>query len=320
MIKLIRGDCLEKMKDIPAGSVDLILTDPPYGTIKGIEAGGWSSMSTGWDVVIDTDKVMQEADRVLRKNGKMALFAQQPFTTELINKAIPNIPYNYSMVWEKDRFGNALSAKKAPVSYYEDILLFSKKHRKYDFEGAHPLRGYFKQIFDFIGLSKNRLIERVGQRADHSFRTNSTQYSLCTEETYSDLITIFSIDSMDDFKGFDWLKAVDVAYREELLERMNSEHLSTFNLWEGGKFKGNILRYKKDYEGFHPTQKPVALLEDLIKTYSNPGDTVLDFTMGSGSTGVACKKTGRSFIGIELDKTYFYTAVDRIKSADKREA
>ena len=89
---------------------------------------------------------------------------------------------------------------------------------------------------------------------------------------------------------------------------------STFNLWEGNKYKSNILKYKKDYDGFHPTQKPILLLEDLIKTFSNEGDLVVDLTMGSGSTAVACLNTNRNFIGIELDAEYFEIAKERIES------
>ena len=89
---------------------------------------------------------------------------------------------------------------------------------------------------------------------------------------------------------------------------------STVNLWEGGKFKSNILEYKKDYDGLHPTQKPILLLEDLVKTFSNEGDLVCDLTMGSGSTGVACKNTNRSFIGIEKDEQYFKIAEQRINA------
>lgn len=97
---------------------------------------------------------------------------------------------------------------------------------------------------------------------------------------------------------------------------------SVFNLWQGGKSKSNILSYKRDADKLHPTQKPILLLEDLIKTYSNEGDTVLDFTMGSGSTGVACINTNRNFIGIELDENYFSIAKDRINkriSEERRE-
>ena len=99
------------------------------------------------------------------------------------------------------------------------------------------------------------------------------------------------------------------------LEMLNEKYTATFNLWQGGKSKSNVLEYKKDNDGYHPTQKPVALLEDLIQTYSNAGNTVLDFTMGSGSTGVACVNTNRHFIGIELDDGYFNRAKKRIEEA-----
>ena len=93
---------------------------------------------------------------------------------------------------------------------------------------------------------------------------------------------------------------------------MEEKTKSTFNLWEGNKYKSNILKYKKDYDGYHPTQKPILLLEDLIKTFSNENDLVVDLTMGSGSTGVACKNTNRSFIGIEKDENYFKIAEQRM--------
>ena len=115
----------------------------------------------------------------------------------------------------------------------------------------------------------------------------------------------FGIDKMDGF----------LPYSE--LEMLNEKYTATFNLWQGGKSKSNVLEYKKDNDGYHPTQKPVALLEDLIQTYSNEGNTVLDFTMGSGSTGVACVNTNRNFIGIELDEGYFNIATQRIDTALK---
>ena len=304
MINLMLGDCLERMKEIESGSVDMILTDLPYGTVKGIADSesikhGMKG-KTGWDGVIDTDKVMEAANRILRKNGKMILTAQHPFTNELINKALPNLPFNYSMIWEKDHFANALTAKKAPLNYYEDILVFSKN---YDFEGLHPLRGYFKNLLSFIGLKKKYIIEKIGGRADHCFRVNSSQFELCEKHTYLDLIKEFSVHNMEGF----------LDYAE--LERLNNKYTSTFNLWEGKKYKSNILKYKKDYTGHHPTQKPVLLLEDLIKTFSNEGDLVVDMTMGSGSTGVAAKNLNRKFIGIEMDEGYFNIAKKRIEEA-----
>jgi site-specific DNA-methyltransferase (adenine-specific) len=103
------------------------------------------------------------------------------------------------------------------------------------------------------------------------------------------------------------------------LVKIEDPNKSTFNLWEGNKYKSNILKYKKDYDGHHPTQKPVLLLEDLIKTFSNEGDLVVDLTMGSGSTGVACVNTNRNFIGIEKDEKYFKIAEERIEKHTTQE-
>ena len=305
MIRLMKGDCLERMKEIESGSVDLIVCDLPYGTVKGIADSDsikhGMKGKTAWDTVINTGLIMQESNRILRKSGKMVLFAQQPFTTELINWAIPDLPFCYSMIWEKDHFANALAAKKAPLNYYEDILVFSKSH---DHLGLHPLRDYFKGVMSFIGLNLKQINSRLGhRRAEHTFYVDSTQYGLCTEKTYNEIVSVFNIDKMDGFKPF--LE----------LEQINSVFNSVFNLWQGKKYKSNILKYKKDYDGFHPTQKPVLLLEDLIKTYSNEGNLIVDMTMGSGSTGVACVNTGRKFIGIEMDDKYFEIAKERIKNA-----
>ena len=304
-MKLYKGDCLIESDKIDSGSVDLILTDLPYGNVK--DLGNSDTIQHGmkgkteWDSVIDTEKIMRIANRILRENGKMILTAQHPFTNELINKAASNVPFNYSMIWEKDHFANALTAKKAPLNYYEDVLVFSKK---YDFDGLHPLRKYFRTLLDFIDLKKKSIIETIGQRADHCFRVDSLQFKLCKEETYLDLIKEFNINDMDSFLNY-----TD-------LEKINEKYKSTFNLWEGKKYKSNILKYKKDYTGNHPTQKPVLLLEDLIKTFSNEDDLVVDLTMGSGSTGVACVNTKRNFIGIEMDDKYFNIAEQRIKEAE----
>jgi site-specific DNA-methyltransferase (adenine-specific) len=327
--KLYHGDCLFESDEIESGTVDLILTDLPYGTIKNL--GDSVTINHGmkdkvkWDDVIDCNKIMNIANRILRKNGKMVLFAQQPFTTKLINAEIPNLPFNYSMIWKKDHFANSLIAKKAPVNYYEDILVFSKT---YDLEGIHPLRKYFKSVMDFIGLNlkqinnvlghrksehtfyvKSTLIKEIGQSVDHATRIGSTQFSLCTKKTYYELIDKFKIHQMDNFKTYDELLEIDSTFK--------STFKSTFNLWEGNKYKSNILKYKKDYDGLHPTQKPILLLEDLIKTFSNKGNLVVDLTMGSGSTGVACVNTNRNFIGIEKDEKYFNIAVERIKNTKR---
>ena len=298
--RLFFGDCLIESDKIKDGSVDLILTDLPYGNMNGAGLDGWENNKTGWDFAIEPKKVYEIANRILRKNGKMVLFSQEPYTSKMINEAIANIPLNYRMIWKKDHFANALISKKAPVSYFEDILVFTKE---YDIENLHPLRSYASDIINFIGLKLKEINTKLGHRkAEHFFYLKSTQFEICTEQVYDELIEAFGIDKMNNFKTYEQLKIE------------NQKYEPTFNLWEGGKFKSNVLEYKKDYEGLHPTQKPVLLLEDLIKTFSNEGNLVVDLTMGSGSTGVACKNTNRSFIGIEKDENYFKIAEQRINA------
>ena len=308
MNKLYLGDCLIESDKIESGSIDLVLTDLPYGTIKDAPKN-WTignTQSHKWDMPINPSQIHKIANRILRKNGKMVLFAQEPFTTELITNSIPNIPFSYRAIWEKDNFANALLCNKAMVSYYEDILIFSKAH---DFEALHPLRLYFKSVLEFIGLNLKQINTKLGhRRAEHTFYIDSTQYELCTKETYNQLIHVFEIDKMQGFKIFNEIKIIDDKFKLDLP--------STFNLWQGNKYKSNILEYKKDYTRHHPTQKPVLLLEDLIKTFSNQNDLVVDLTMGSGSTGVACVNTNRNFTGIELDENYFNIARERIKEGE----
>jgi len=314
MIKLINGDCLRENEKIESGSVDLILTDLPYGTVGGKmkdKTGKYKQINQSkWDNVINTDKIMQIANRILRKNGKMILFANQPFTTELISKQIPNLPHCYNMYWDKCHFANCLGANKAPVSYIEDVLIFSKKNPTHDFENSHPLRKYFLEEKEKSGLTSKRIAQTLGNRMGSHYFTHGSQFCLPTEKNY------VKLQSTGYFKrGYKELKTINDCFEKELLEKLNKQFPSTFNLWEGNKYKSNILKYKKDYNGYHPTQKPVALLEDLIKTFSNEGDLVVDLTMGSGSTGVACVNTNRNFIGIELDNNYFNIAQNRINQA-----
>lgn len=305
MIDLRQGDCLELMMSIPDGSVDLILTDPPYGTIKGMELKGWDASKTAWDSAIDSDRMWHEINRVLRVNGCCILFSQDPYTSELMNNGHNNVPFSYRLVWDKKHYASPLGCNKFPVNYYEDVCVFFKK---YDCLGLHPLRDYFKQVMEFIGLSLKQINEQLGhRRAEHCFYINSTQFGLCTSAVYDELIDTYELERMNGFKSFDELEQINRAFNR------------AFNLHDGKKYKSNILEYKKDYNGYHPTQKPVLLLEDLIKTYSNESNTVLDFTMGSGSTGVACVNTNRKFVGIELDKDYFAIAEQRINKAVNNE-
>ena len=311
MIKLYKGDCLIQSDKIESGSVDLILTDLPYGTVKDIKnVNHGMSGKCEWDVIIDTYRIMEVANRILRRNGKMILTAQQPFTNELINKAHKNLPFNYSMIWEKDHFANALIAKKAPVNYYEDVLVFSKGDDPND---GHETRVYFEEQRKIIKhISYKEINEKCfgtasngGGMASNILTPTKKNWTFPTKEKYEALQTLGIC-----LEPYEKLKEIDNKHKNKFA--------STFNLWEGKKYKSNILKYKKDYDGHHPTQKPVLLLEDLIKTFSNENDLVVDLTMGSGSTGVACVNTKRNFIGIEQDEKYFEIAKQRINETQTK--
>ena len=291
MIQLLKGDCLIESDKIESGSIDLILTDLPYGTVKDLYK------NTSWDVVIDTERIYEIANRVLRKGGKMILFSQEPFTYELMSKTINNLPFNQRLIWEKDSSGNMLFAKDACVNFYEDVLVFSKKE---DSDRLHPLREYLNKEYLKTKLTHKEInrdylettFEGGGGMSYNMLSGKGMCFRMPTLEIYTKLQKTGFFK-----KPYTELKNEDDAFKNKMK--------STFNLWEGKKYKSNILKYKKDYNGFHPTQKPVLLLEDLIKTFSNENDLVVDLTMGSGSTGVACKNTNRDFIGIEMNSEYY---------------
>ena len=304
MINLMQGDCLELMKTIPDGSVDMVLTDPPYGMINGLNG-------VDWDNLIDLDIMWSEINRVLRLNGKCILFSQNYFTFELLKTSLPNIPCLYRAIWKKDTFGNALLCNKALVSEFEDICIFQKKYiLERGYNQDNPAFAYLKSEKEKSGITTkdfNLMYSAYKGKIKNPDRSilarswETSQFMIPLPDVYENVL---------QNTGF-----FNKPYSE--LKNENDDFInkskSVFNIWDGGKYKSNVFEYKKDYNGYHPTQKPVALLEDLIKTYSNSGDMVLDFTMGSGSTGVAAKNLNRSFIGIELNKTYFNIAQERMK-------
>lgn len=304
MIDLRQGDCLELMKDVPDSSIDLILCDLPYGTMKGANLDGWKNQTTYWDTQLDINKMFFEYERLLRENGTIILFSQEPYTSKLRTYKQDNIEFAYPLIWKKNHFANCLFSKKAPVNYFEDLSVF---YKKYDSQNKNELRDYFNNLLKYVNKTKKEIIEIIGQKVDHCFRTQSMQFKICTEKAYNEMIDKLFIDKWIGFKKYDELKEI------------NNKYQKVFNLPEKCKIKSNILEYKKDYQRLHPTQKPILLLEDLIKTYTNEGDTVLDNCMGSGSTGVACVNTNRNFIGIELDENYFNIAKERINNIVRKD-
>ena len=296
-MKLINWDCLEEMDKLIEQwvVVDSIITDIPYNTT-----------ACAWDKLIPFDEMWLRLNKLIKPNWAIVLFGSQPFTTKLINSNIEK--YSHQWIWEKEQGANPLLANIMPMKNFEDIIVFINEYKNYDYENKNPLRDYFKEVMEFIGLNLKQINTKLWhRRAEHTFYIDSTQYGLCTEKTYLELIDVFGIDQVNEFKEFAELKEIDNQFKKRFA--------STFNLWEGNKYKSNILKYKKDCNGFHPTQKPILLLEDLIKTFSNENDLVVDLTMGSGSTGVACVNTNRNFIGIEMNDTYFDIAQERIQKA-----
>ena len=236
MIQLYNGDCLELMKNIPDGSVDLVLCDLPYGTTR-----------NKWDCIIPLDRLWEQYKRVIKDNGAIVLFAQTPFDKVL---GVSNLDMlKYEWVWQKSQGTGHLNAKKMPMKSHENILVFYKKLPTYN-----PQWGEGKPY-----------------RCKSSVHSSNYGKQKYRTETVSD----------------------GKRYPLDCLK---------------------INRTEKDRH-LHPTQKPVELLEYLIKTYTNENDVVLDNCMGSGSCGVACINTNRNFIGIELDKGYFDIAKKRINEA-----
>ena len=236
-IKLYKGDCLEIMKQIPNGSIDMILCDLPYGTT-----------ACKWDTIIPFDKLWEQYERIIKPNGAIVLTASQPFTSALI-MSNTNM-FRYEWIWEKTLFSNFALVKKQPAKLHENILVFYKKQPTYNPQMQEG-------------------------------------------KPYSDKPRKRTMGVMNDAIGMK--KAIEN---------------------KGERYPSSVQKFSNGNNGTqHPTQKPIELFEYLIKTYTNENETVLDNTMGSGTTGVACVNTNRNFIGIEKDEKYFEIAKDRIKQA-----
>ena len=247
MINLIKGDCLEQMKLIPSGSIDAIITDPPYGTT-----------ACKWDSVIDFELMWEQLNRIIKPNGAIVLFGGEPFSSALRMSNIKN--YKYDWIWEKPTATGYLNAKKQPMRAYETISVFY-----------------------------------------------SSQVTYNPQKTFGHERKVSSAKSRG--KSIDRAKGRTKVYNDEIAEKI-TDYDST------ERYPRNVIMFSTDKQKskIHPTQKPAALMEYLIKTYTKEGETVLDFTMGSGSTGVAAKNLNRNFIGIEMDDNYFEIAKKRINN------
>ena len=245
-IDLYQGDCLEVMDEfIDKGvTVDSVITDLPYG-----------STPCPWDVIIPFEDMWKRLDKIVKPNGAIVLFGQEPFSSLLRTSNIKN--YRYDWIWKKERLTNVFQVKKRPGKIVELISVFYKKQPTYN-----------PQMTKYEGPIRSN---KIGDDARFSITQKGGNYSIKPKE-YIDNGTRYPLQIIDCKRD--------------------------------GKYDTK----------FHPTQKPVELLEYLVKTYTNEGDTVLDFTMGSGSCGVACKNLNRNFIGIELDDNYYKIAEERINN------
>lgn len=328
-MQLYKGDCLEIMQKIPDGSVDMILCDLPYGTTN-----------CAWDAVIPFEPLWARYKRVIKPCGTIALFSAQPFTTRLIHSNMAN--YKYSWYWKKNNVTGGVFAKVQPMRCIEDINIFRYDLTR-DNTGLYPLtREYLLQERKKCGRTLKELQQLLNSFMTSHYFTNGRQFALPSKEAYSKLQTTgaFQMPYNELVRLYDSetpqpdpdRPQITFTYNPQGVRRLDRARIrkkdttgEVYKIRGADKYRQERTGYPShlltfDNDGFsgrryHPTQKPVRLLEYLIKTYTNPGETVLDNTMGSGSTGVACVNTGRHFIGIEMDDKYFDIANQRIKEA-----
>lgn len=305
-MKLIHGNCLEVMKKLEKESIDLVLTDPPYGIIenRGRTKSTENFNPTDWDVCLDMEEMFNNILRVTKLNKRVILFGAEPFTTKLRSKKPVALEFNQGAIWLKNSFSNYLNVNKTLMSCYEDINIFTKV---VDTNLIHPMRKYSKKICEYTGLTAKGSIKHFGSGiVDHFLRWDSSQFEKPSERAYNRLVEEFDLQNMKGYITYEELYNTFKRFKAEYSEPV-------FNL-HGHPHIKNVFEYPKpkQSERIHPTQKPVELLEELILTYSNEGDTVLDFTAGSFSTAIACINTNRNFIGIELNEEYYKKGVERV--------
>lgn len=294
-ITLYNGDCMEVMQELENESIDLVLTDPPYGVLKSNDPTKGVIKNAQWDVKLDTKAMYKLLSDVTRLKKRIILFSLGLYTSELRTSLPACITFNQGAIWLKNYASNFLSSNQSLTNLFEDISIFTKID---DTNLIHPVRQYAKKVLKYIDLKYKDINKKLGHRKlEHFFYWDSSQFELCSEVAYSELIEKFNIDKMEGFKVYRELK-------EEFKTFNDTIKGSVFNL-NGAKSITNVFKYPKEVERYHPTQKPINLLEELIKIYSDENDLILDFTAGAFSTAIACINTNRRFIGIEKNE-YFY--------------
>lgn len=322
-MELHNNDCFEIFKDIKKSTVDLVVVDLPYGQTH-----------CDWDTCIDLKQMWKDLKIICKQNAIYCFFCTTKFGNSLINSN-PRW-FRYDIVWEKSRRVGHLSANKAPLRKHEMIYIFSKPSNNADLENNKnlELREYASKVKKYINKSLKQINKILGNRkAEHFFYINSTQFALPTLKTYNELIKHFNINHMEGFIPYDRMKNMwekdpktynpqktkgkpyktsGSKYKNNKIDIYGKTEREGSENKTGDRHPTSILKFNNPKKSLHTTQKPVALCEWLIKSYSDEKDLVLDFTMGSGTTGVACKNTNRRFIGVEMDKEIFKIAHKRL--------
>lgn len=315
--KIYNIDYKALLNSLDDESVDFICIDPPYGKINGMKLSG-QKKNVDWDVSIDWKEMFSLFNKKIKKGGTIAVFGQQPTYSEMILSNIEN--FKYELIWEKNNAAQGFHANKMPMNYTENIAIFIKKggdrtynnpNSKIDVDkNQYFTRWYAQQLLWKIGETRRNIHATLGHRKlEFFFHFVGSHFGIPTLETYNQLIKVYKIDKFDFFIPYEELKE---RFNIEKSEGKNRDKLdsSIYN----GTFK-NILKFDKDYKPYlHPTQKPILLMELLVKTYTNKGDIVLDCFAGSGSTLKAAKNTNRNYIGSELDAGFYKISLDRLKN------
>lgn len=320
MIKLYNDNCFNVLPKLKDKSIDLFLLDLPYG-----------QTACEWDSIIDLNKMWEEIKRTIKNNGQIVFFCTTKFGHTLINSN-PSW-FRYDLIWEKSISVGFLSANKAPLRKHEMIYIFSNIDDDLLIEKNLELRAYAQKVKDYINKSMKEIELKIGnRRVEHFFYIKSSQFGIPTKTNYDKLTKIYNLDKMENYIKYENLKS---KYEKENKKTYNPQKtkgkpykvkasklkypnvygqkhiLDTENI-SGDRHPTSIIKFNNPQKSNHRTEKPVDLLEWLIKSYSNEKDLICDFTMGSGSSGVACKNTNRDFIGVELNKEYFEIAKKRI--------
>ena len=318
--KIYCGDCFEEFKNIENKSINLFLLDLPYGQIN-----------QGWDTCIDLDKMWEEIKRTMKPNALIIFFCTTKFGHTLINSN-PKW-FKYDLVYHKAKAVGFLSSKKLPLRAHEMIYLFSYVNTD-DIDRSRnlELRKYAEKVRHFINKPLREIQDKLGNMGvSHFYSYRGSQFGLPTLKTYNFLIQTYNIDKMEGFIPHDELKkkwmSADGGTNTYNVQKVKGKpyitkgkgEISTYGTKriygenKGDRHPTSVLKHCQPHKSVHPTQKPLSILEWLIKSYSNEGEVVCDFTMGSGSTGVAALNTKRKFIGIEKEPQYFNIAVERLK-------